>query len=93
VKLEPGQNIFDIAIATGGHIEAVLGIVKDNGISFSTMLEAGEDVEINNPPVDKLIARYFLSRTPATGSVPTVDGANKLEGIDYWAIEQDFIVQ
>jgi len=93
VKVEPGQNIFDIAIALGGSVEYVLGLVKDNGLSFSSVVPAGVELKVIGDPKNKTVAQYFSNRRIATGADIRIDGKAVLEGVDYWAIEKDFIVQ
>jgi len=92
-SIEPGQNIFDIAIAFGGHIEAVRELVKDNGLSFSSLVSAGSTLAVRKQPKNKLVADFFSNKQPATGSAILVGGKAPLEGIDYWAVNKDFIVQ
>ena len=94
IAAQPNQNIYDLAIQQYGSIEGVFLLVKNNNISLSTKVEVGFNLDATGEPVVKLVYKWFRSKAnPATGSEIIVDAQPVLEGIDYWAIEIDFIVQ
>jgi len=89
-----GQSIFDLSAQHCGGVEASLAMAILNGVSVTDTLAAG--IAISTPdPVDKDIQNYYQSKglTPAT-SITTLDESQTIadEGIEFWAIEVDFIV-
>lgn len=85
------QSLFDISLIASGGIEAVFGIAEMNGLSVTDMLETGS-VIAEPEVIDRLIADYYTNNrlNPAT------DGDfdfGYLTGIDYWAVDVDFVVQ
>lgn len=94
IAAEPNQNIFDVAIQQFGSIEGVFNFIKNNNISVSAQVKAGVNLNAQGEVIEKLVYNYFLPRQkPATGSEVKVDAVPIYEGIDYWAIEVDFVVQ
>lgn len=91
VKVCNNQSLFDIAIQKCGSIEAAYDIAILNGLSITDELTAGQ--VLNLPTVvNSNIADYYESKgiAPATA----VTAADLIfEGIDYWGIDVDFIVQ
>ena len=91
------QSLFDIAIRYTGTIENAFKIAVANGLSLTDNLEPGAqliipaDVEMNNDVVS-----YFESKgiQPATGfDFNSEDITPELEGISYWILNKNFIVQ
>lgn len=88
-----GQNLFDVSIQHYGSIEGSFLFILENGIQFSTLIEAGNDYKITNDVYNKQIVDYFKARPkPATGNELFVGSVPVLEGIGYWIIEDTFIV-
>jgi LysM repeat protein len=96
------QSLFDVAIQYYGTVEASVSIAILNGISITDELVPGQ--VLNVPVIDygfSDVANYFNIEKiePATGTsvydIYNEDGeiTTPLEGIDYWGIEYDFIVQ
>jgi hypothetical protein len=94
------QSVFDIAIQYFGTIEASVLIAVLNGISITDELTPGHILEL--PVIDygySEVAAYFKTEKiePATGisvyEISEGEVVTELEGIDYWGIEYDFIVQ
>lgn len=92
MKVLQGQSLFDIAIQTAGSVEAAFDLAFLNGISVTDDIPAGFQLELP-PIVNKSIADYYVNKgiKPATAlelsQVPQV-----LEGVGYWAIDIDFVV-
>jgi hypothetical protein len=82
------QSLFDIAVSTAGSIEAVSDIAGVKGIGITGELRAG--MELTVPEVlNKEVADYFRTNgiIPATAVEEGTD-----QGIDFWAIEHNFII-
>jgi hypothetical protein len=97
VTVSYGQTWFDIAMQELGDIERVVELAQANGRSITDALEAGE--VLNVPAFDstkRSIVQLFLTQAnkPASGDTSIVadpdTGGN--EGIEFWALENDFIV-
>lgn len=91
------QSLFDISIRYTGTIENAFKIAVANGLSLTDDLEPGaqliipEDVEMNNDVVN-----YFAAKgiQPATGfEFNDIEITPELEGISYWIINENFVVQ
>ena len=91
------QSLFDISIRYTGTIENAFKIAVANGLSLTDELEPGAqliipaDVEMNND-----IVNYFAGKgiQPATGfNYIESEITPELEGISYWILNKNFIVQ
>lgn len=91
------QSLFDISIRYTGTIENAFKIAVANGLSLTDELEPGaqliipEDVEMNSDVVS-----YFAGKgiQPATGfEFYDIEITPELEGISYWILNKNFIVQ
>lgn len=85
----PGQTLYDIAIQYCGGVDAIVGLAAANSLSLSATLSAGQILQVPNT-INKRVRRAYdeAGWRPAAGDI-----LNTLEGVDYWAIEYDFIVQ
>ena len=92
IQVLEGQSMFDIALQACGSVEAVFGIAQLNGLAITDALAPGQELLVPGP-VNKLIAGYYrMTRLrPATG-IETLDELRD-EGIDYWGVGVDFVVQ
>jgi hypothetical protein len=87
-KVKDNQSTLDLSIQTAGTIESVFYLALANDLSITDTLYAGQTLTV--PPVaDKNIYEYYRIKglIPATASSVTQD-----EGIEFWAIERDFLV-
>ncbi len=93
------QSLLDFAIQHTGNVTNAFEIAKANGLAVSDELEAGVELAIPETVVnDADVLQYYASRSiqPATAiTTIIIDGEpeTQLEGISYWAIYDDFIVQ
>jgi hypothetical protein len=82
-----GQNLIDIALAAYGNAESVIKLMTDNSITdMAYIVRSGEEFvidSITNPTASHL---NKMAIKPATRP-------DNMEGIEYWAIEENFIVQ
>ncbi|MCT4647559.1 MAG: hypothetical protein N4A74_21405 [Carboxylicivirga sp.] len=92
--VKAGQNLFDMAIQEYGDLEGVLILAKDNGQSLTESLEPDVNLEVRTDTLNQAVVNFYQSRElkPATGLSTSENEELKPEGIDYWAIEYDFIV-
>lgn len=84
------QSLLDLAIQSGGSVEAVIGLMVDNEMSLTASLEPGEI--LTDPEVtESQTKEYYETKglTPATFSSVT---ETKRLGIGNMTIQQDFIV-
>ena len=94
VRAISNQSVFDLAVQTSGSAESAFAFALRNGLSVTDTLTPGQQlttVDIMN--ID--IANYYNARNlkPATDyTVSEPQPEPGLEGIDYWAIEIDFVV-
>lgn len=88
VNVLEGQSFLDIAIQACGSVEAAFELAVLNSMSLTDDLVPG--VELVLPAVvNSSIALYYKSKNikPATASVFSTVG-----GVEYWAIETEFLV-
>lgn len=90
------QNLIDVALEHCGTFEAAMQIALLNGISLTDDLEPG--VSLQTPEVEKkrVVTNFqSLRHAPATAisSGEIADMTEGGEGIGFWGIDIDFIVQ
>ena len=86
------QSLLDLAIVNTGVLEQAFELALQNNLSLTDKLEVGNVIDISSEAnVD--VKNYFKNNKliPATD----YDEADvvMLEGISYWGINYDFIVQ
>jgi hypothetical protein len=96
VTVSYGQTWLDIAMQELGDVERVMELVLLNGRSLSDNLQAGEVLKVPDYDISK---RKFIqlfannANKPASGESFNADDAVAIgEGIEFWAIENDFVV-
>ena len=84
-----GQSLFDIAVQEFGSIEAAFALATLNGLSVTDELTPGTLLQ-KTGIINKKIVSYYSDKNikPATGGIVT----STIGGIEYWAIETEFIV-
>jgi hypothetical protein len=91
------QSLFDLAVQCTGSIENTFLIAQANNLSITDLLVSGSQLVIPAEViVNSDIKNYFDKNKihPATGTTDgTEDGEQELEGISYWIINKNFIVQ
>jgi hypothetical protein len=90
IEVEHNQSLFDIAIQEYGSVEAVEWLVEDNDWIYSVVdiIEAGDMLKIRNEVVHTPIRDELIHYELVSGGVETHP-----EGVGFWRIEKDFIVQ
>lgn len=91
VKVKHRQTPIDIAVLQSGNISGVFELALLNNVSISKELASGEELATGTV-INEDIVRELKSRNarPARGIKPP-NGNN--EGIGYWRVFVDFIVQ
>lgn len=96
VKVKNGQTLFDLAIQESGSMEDAFALAVLNGLPLSEELETGTPLNYLSLAADKKIRKQFQDNNwkPASSGLIAGQGApgGQLEGVDYWAIQIDFIV-
>jgi len=88
VKVLNNQSLFDIALQAAGSIDSVFDIATANGLGITDELPVGMLLT-----VPKVVNRRIVEYYRVNSIIPaTAVEANTQEGIDFWAIEYDFIV-
>lgn len=92
IKIQEGQTLVDIAMQYCGDALAVFDVAELNGIGITDEPEIGQILFVPDPAIDKIkIVEAFRKLVPASkGDTDVSDLANA--GIDFWAIEEDFMV-
>lgn len=93
-----GQTSLDIAIQYLGDCERHLELCELNGIGPTDDLVVGSQVLVPDTAIEKkAVTEVFIRRKIDPASSEDSFAANPEtppdEGIDYWEIEEDFIVQ
>lgn len=98
ITVSEGQSLLDIAVEHCGDVEKAYDIAEMNSIELTEELQPGTSLKVPNVEVDrKATTEMFTAKglKPATKDngglieLPPLDE----EGIDFWAIEDDFEVQ
>lgn len=95
IKVSEGQTLKDVAVQYLGDATKAIGIAYLNKIELTDDIEIGTLLELpDNVEVEKMAFVQFLKNNkliPASAiQQPTTV---QLEGIGYWHIEDDFVVQ
>lgn len=89
-----GQTLIDIAMQYCGDALAVADVAKLNGLGITDELTPGQTILIPDVAIDKVkIVEAFAGLVPASKDDDDNVLDQVLDGIDYWIIEEDFIVQ
>lgn len=92
VVVKQRQSLLDVAIQYLGGIENVFALASENGISITDDLEAGSILLLPNITNKKIVSAYYVNGyIPATG-ITEEDNVLAEEGIEFWAIEYDFVI-
>lgn len=91
IQARDRQTLLDIAMQESGTAEEAFALAVANGLSVTQDLYNTQQL-VSTPVVNALVVNTFKreNRKPATGETLLSDDD---EGIDFWAIEEDFIIQ
>lgn len=84
-----GQTLFDIALQEYGTLEAANTIAAANNIALTDSIEG---IDLLLPDFDVDSAAATVKRRIETYSISTDIDAQQIEGIGFWAIQQNFRV-
>lgn len=97
VKVLKGQTLVDIVIQELGDADRTVEVAELNEMNITDELTAGDMITVPDFDVSKrAIVNAFINDAfkPASGIGNDEDElVIPLTGIDYWAIENDFVVQ
>lgn len=91
ITVRDRQTTLDIAIQESGSLEAAFDVSVINGVNLTDDLQTGQ--LLIPAPIVNLQVIESLRRS---GHRPATGGGEELtinEGIDFWIIEDDFVVQ
>ncbi len=90
------QSLLDLAVQHTGTAENAFDLALANGLSLTDDLEAGDWLIANSQELkaNKDILSYYTAKKlqPATAISGDYSAENTMQGIDYWAIQMDFII-
>ena len=88
------QSFLDLAIQHTGSVENAFLLALSNVNSLTDYLVAGEQLYLENTKNNKDILSYYQSKKlqPATGVSHTGGSSLQLQGIGYWSIQSEFII-
>ena len=88
------QSFLDLAIQHTGSVENAFVLALQNGKSLTDDLVAGEQLYLENTKNNQDILSYYQSKKlqPATGVSHTGGSSLQLQGIGYWSIQSEFII-
>lgn len=91
IAVETNQNILDVCLQVYGTLDALFDLALENNMGITDDIQAGQTMQYtqNSNP----IAAYYAGRNHRPATQHNDDHLHILEGIDYWAIEIDFVVQ
>ena len=90
------QSLFDVAVQHCGTMEAAFELAMLNGVALTDDLTPGTELSLTEPDDKSIVQTFDVNRyIPATGFTQSeIMGVMGLdEGIEFWGIEFDFIVQ
>ena len=93
MKVSDGQSLLDIAIQYCGDASEAIAIAILNGVSITDDLVTAQSIDVP-PTINSDISGYYENKglCPATGITTPAESALIEEGVEFWAIEYDFVV-
>ena len=94
IPVSEGQTLLDIAMQYCGDVSKAMEVALLNGLNLTDDLQVGgwlmvPDVE----PEKRLIVEKLKAEKVQPASLDFIQTTTSDDGIDYWSIEEDFIVQ
>jgi hypothetical protein len=84
-----GQWLADIAIQEYGNLEAAMEIALANGISLTELLAPEQDLLLPELEKQTKVVSYYRAKKVRPATELAYSPAQ--EGIEFWAIEIDFV--
>ena len=96
ITVSYGQTWLDIALQELGDMERVIELAQLNGRAITDELQAGEELIVPDFDLEKRsIVQLFrnAANKPASGDTfSAAEPGSTGEGIEFWALENDFVV-
>lgn len=97
INVLTGQSLFDLAIQELGSAEGVFILAEKADVSLTDDLQVGTLMNAPADPVDRQVAGYYRDNRICPATAITKDNVSGtgdilMEGIEFWALEYDFIV-
>ena len=94
MKSAPGQRWIDICLQCTGEEEALFELAMANGVGITDPLTAGTTfVTIEGDISKSALASLLSGRPPASAWPDTATSPGQVdEGLEFWALEDDFII-
>ena len=91
-KVEDRQSLLDVAIRTSGNLEALINLAEVNDSNPTDELAIGKEL-VTVKAIDTRHVRNYeeFGTSPAT-SLSDEDLLLTNEGINYWAVDIDFVI-
>ncbi len=88
IKVKKDQSLADIAIQEYGHVEGIFFLVEDNLklIGITDNVFAGDDLLIRDEIINNQMQTFLVDY-----DIATVKGTRG-EGVGYWRINKDFVI-
>jgi hypothetical protein len=92
IAVKDRQSLLDIGMQESGTAEAAFSLATLNNLSVTEDL-LNRQIVLSAPVIDKATVTFFKkeNRSPATAETLLPEDERD-EGIDFWTIEEDFIV-
>ncbi|MCW3088938.1 MAG: hypothetical protein JWP81_7 [Ferruginibacter sp.] len=91
VTVRDRQTTVDIAMQEAGTAEACIAVAEGNAMSVTDDLFTGQLVKTTPVIYAETVKTFFKENRHPASAETLLDNAG-LEGIDYWAVEVDFVV-
>lgn len=92
VRVKDKETSLDIAVLNSGSVEGVFELALLNSLSITQDLASGYEL-IPGSVIDEEALDELHSRRARPASAIDISEGEQLEGIGYWIIGNDFIVQ
>lgn len=97
VTIVPGQTLIDIALQELGDAATLFEVAQYNDRSITDDLAAGDVLTVPDYALDRraIVSTFAnLANRPASG-ITTASETDGIfgEGIEFWSIELDFVIQ
>jgi len=95
VKILFGQTLIDLAVQELGDASRAFELAVLNGLNISDDLIAGQEILVPEAAREKkAVVLLFTDKANAPASADiTGELKTQAEGVEFWTIEKDFIVQ
>jgi LysM repeat protein len=95
IKVSEGQTLLDIAIEHCGDVNVWNAIADLNALSLTDDLVVGQELKLPDAAIEKeRIVEMFRKPhlKPASAEEPESEGGLLDEGLEFWYIEDDFVI-